>query len=189
MTDRRSPPPSSVPQLKTYVLKETLERPLRMEGDQYPAPSKNITIHWGGRPEPPPLGGLPPPPEPGGKPCPPLPLPLPPEPDDELPPFRFWFGPVGNGPCVLPLPLPPDDELPPFRFWFGPVGNEPFVLLPPPRAIAPETGASRAMPAVAIVTPSIMLSRLVIIVAPFATLSSKPYPAARTIAISGSVSI
>jgi hypothetical protein len=123
--------------------------------------------HWPGRP-PPPLGGLPPPPEPepGGKPWPPLPLPLPLDPDDELPPFRFWFGPVGNGPCVLPLPLPPDDELPPLRFWLGPVGNEPFVLLPPPRAIAPETGASRAMPAVAIVTPSIMLSRLVIIVAP-----------------------
>ena len=124
--------------------------------------------HWPGRPGPPPLGGLPPPPEPepGGKPWPPLPLPLPLDPDDELPPFRFWFGPVGNGPCVLPLPLPPDDELPPLRFWLGPVGNEPFVLLPPPRAIAPETGASRAMPAVAIVTPSIMLSRLVIIVAP-----------------------
>jgi len=103
-------------------------------------------------------------PEPGGKPCPPLPLPLPPEPDDELPPFRFWLGPVGNGPCVLPLPLPPDDELPPFRFWFGPVGNEPFVLLPPPRAIAPEAG--RATPTVAIATPSMMLSRLVIIVAP-----------------------
>jgi hypothetical protein len=125
--------------------------------------------HWGGRPGPPPLGGLPPPPEPepGGKPCPPLPLPLPPEPDDELPPFRFWFGPVGNGPWVLPLPLPPDDELPPFRFWFGPVGNEPFVLLPP-RAIEPETGASRATPTVAVLTPSMMLSRLVIIVAPVA---------------------
>src|SRR5580704_11211634 len=51
-------------------------------------------------------------PETGGPPgCPgrgvgwnPLPL-LPLDPDDELPPFRFWFGPVGNGPCVLPLPV------------------------------------------------------------------------------------
>jgi hypothetical protein len=42
------------------------------------------------------------------------------------------------------------------------------LLLPPPRAIEPETGASRATPTVAVVTPSMMLSRFVIIVAPVA---------------------
>jgi hypothetical protein len=94
----------------------------------------------------------------------PFPLPLPP-----LPAFGFWFGPVGNDPLLLPLPLPP---LPAFGFWFGPVGNDPFVLLPPPpRAMEPEIGASRATPTVA--TPSMMLSRFVIIVAPTGSLTSK----------------
>ena len=85
---------------------------------------------------------------------------------------------MGNDPLLLPLPLPP---LPAFGFWFGPVGNDPFVLLPPPpRAMEPEIGASRATPTVA--TPSMMLSRFVIIVAPTGSLTSKGYPARLTIA-------
>lgn len=97
---------------------------------------------------------------------PPLPLPLLLDPDDELPAFGFWFGPVGNEPFLLPLPLPP---LPAFGFWFGPVGSAPCVPPPPPPAVVPETGASRARPtvAVAVATPSMMLSRFGIIVAPF----------------------
>jgi hypothetical protein len=81
----------------------------------------------------------------------------------------------------VPLPPDPDDELPAFEFWFGPVGNEPCVLpLLPPPAIVPETGASRATPTVAVAT-SMTLSRFEIIVVPLPTLSSKSNPAGLTI--------
>jgi hypothetical protein len=95
----------------------------------------------------------------------------PPCPEPEPEPGGTWPPGGRRWPPLLPLlPLDPEDELPAFGFWFGPVGNEPCVLLllPPPRAIEPETGASRATPTVAVVTPSMMLSRLVIIVAPVA---------------------
>ena len=110
----------------------------------------------------------------GGWPGPPLGPPCP-EPEPEPEPGGTWTPGGRRWPPLLPLlPLDPEDELPAFGFWFGPVGNEPCALLllllpplPPPRAIEPETGASRATPTVAVAT-SMMLNRFVIIVAPVA---------------------
>jgi len=78
---------------------------------------------------------------------------------------------VGNEPFLLPLLVPP---LPAFGFWFNPVGSEPCV--PPPPAVAPKIGASRATPTVAVATPSMTLSRFVIIVAPCGRQIKSPQP-------------
>ena len=110
----------------------------------------------------------------------------PPCPEPEPEPGGTWTPGGRRWPPLLPLlPLDPEDELPAFGFWFGPVGNEPCVLLlllppPPPRAIESEIGASTATPTVAVAT-SMTLSRFEIIVVPLPTLSSKSNPAGLTI--------